>query len=517
MIISFLHISNAMNLTALKTRIGLVAHGMSTNLENLLNSAIFTCTCLINFFVSHWHRKVLNSSVKTKSVEAKISTMAMLSHDLRQPVHTLSMLVRLMKVNLIACTDIEDRSTLLSDLLDMGTVVEHCASLVNDFLLFAKMSKQVITNLDLQPASLEDITANVRAICAELSQQTGNQLLVPPLVGLSNCWNVDSKNLTRVLVNLVSNGLNYTRAGGSVTLRVSPGSSEQSISSPRAGLRKTEKLIAFSVTDTGCGISAEDLKDVFKPFSRGSRDNLESDGHTDLAGGTGLGLTITHMLVKMMGGDISVSSVVGQGTTFSFCLSLTPADVPAAVQSDFLLGSPSALSQKKRPAALPSFTGPLVPQAQITVFHILVVDDVKLNRSLLHRCLQVFLGKYNASSTVVYAVNGLDAVEKFKISLDVGARFDAVFVDREMPVMNGVEATRRMVQLQAASESKSHPSAFVSLSASIEDNADWFAAGLTASLGKPFTTKDLYKLFQTLSAGAQTWSLSPKFMLFAGT
>ena len=474
---------------------GLHGHGISVGVGNFLNFSVFCCVCFINFWISVWHRKVLNSSNHEKTVEAKISMMAMLSHDLRQPVHSLSLLTRLMMGSLSDSANQIDRASLQSNLDDMSSVVDHCSCLVDDFLLFSKMSKQADTSLNLEAASLAGILAKVQSICANLCQQTFNKLVIAPLTNLpASCWNVDRKSLTRVLVNLASNGLNYTPAGGSVTLKVF------AVENQTSGGDGSKHLLEFQVSDTGCGISAADMKEVFKPFSRGSRDNSAGDSKTDRAGGTGLGLTITLMLVNKMGGDITVDSVLGKGTTFSFRLPLTIVKEESVVESDILFAEWPTVESK--------FVH--IKNDQSLSLHLLLVDDVKLNRSLLHRTLEQFLAKFGVSIKVAFAVNGVDCVEKFKSAFVSAEPFDAVFVDREMPLMNGIKATRLMSEFQKP-VLNTQKSAFISLSASAEDNSEWFAAGLTASLGKPFSTADLFTIFCKLQNVARQLSLSPKF------
>ncbi|MCB1647739.1 MAG: response regulator, partial [Pseudomonadales bacterium] len=202
----------------------------------------------------------------------------------------------------------------------------------------------------------------------------------------------DPVRLGQVLINLVSNALKFTEAG---TVRVS--SAAEQISARSVRLR-------FEVSDTGIGIEHSQLENIFESFNQGSlRD--------DSTAGTGLGLTICRRLVNLMGGNISVVSQPGRGSTFSFVINLT------RVQE-----LPAEITQK-----LP----PHVSDASLQNLEILLVEDNVINQNLAREVLT------SAGMTVTVANNGKEALEYLE-----NHSYFAVLMDLRMPVMDGLEAIR---------------------------------------------------------------------------
>jgi CheY-like chemotaxis protein len=202
--------------------------------------------------------------------------------------------------------------------------------------------------------------------------------------------------------------------------------------------------LVFSVTDTGIGISAENLGKLFSPFTQAENST------TRRFGGTGLGLSISRALAKMMGGDIEVHSVLGQGSSFTLTLKLP---VCAAPQQ-----------------ALPT---PMAPQHRDAPLRILVAEDNVINQLLMRRLLE------KGGHQVVIVGDGQQAVAQV-----ARARFDVVFMDCQMPIMDGYEATRSIVAFAGADRPK-----IVALTANAyqEDRERCLAAGMDEYLAKPIS------------------------------
>lgn len=205
----------------------------------------------------------------------------------------------------------------------------------------------------------------------------------------------DPLRLEQVLVNLIGNAIKFTEQG-SVTVRV------RALDS-----RGTSTSVRFEIEDTGIGISAESLADIFTPFT-------QADSTINRRfGGTGLGLAISKQLVEFMGGSLRVSSTLGKGSTFWF-------ELPFQLTEESS-GPPCE--------SLPSTTG----TERLKNLRILVVDDSELNRKVVERRL-IREGAY-----ILSANDGLQAVQRLRTTSEP---FDAVLMDMQMPVMDGLEATR---------------------------------------------------------------------------
>jgi CheY-like chemotaxis protein len=212
----------------------------------------------------------------------------------------------------------------------------------------------------------------------------------------------DPVRISQVLNNLVGNAIKFTSVGG-ITLDVeAPG----------------PDLIAFKVTDTGIGIAPENQTRIFTPF------NQADASTTRRFGGTGLGLSITRRLCELMGGCLTLSSTLGQGSVFT-----------AAIRSRFVTEAPAI-----------SATNPAVSATTETTLKLLVCEDNSVNQAVI----RAFLTRLGHQVTLVDdGAKGLAALER--------ERFDAVLMDLEMPVLDGYEAVRRI----RASEQTGGPRTYI--------------------------------------------------------
>ena len=201
--------------------------------------------------------------------------------------------------------------------------------------------------------------------------------------------------LRQVLSNLVGNAVKFTERGEVVVVA----SCEQET--------HDSALLRFEITDTGIGMTADQQKELFQPFSQADAST------TRRFGGTGLGLAITRQLVELMGGQIGVQSVPGEGSTFWFTVRLAKCELPqqAEVKVD-----PSALAGRR----------------------VLVVDDNATNRCILRHYVQAW---HMESQLVASAAEGLDALKQ---AFEAGRPFDLVLLDYQMPVMDGVQFAEKV-------------------------------------------------------------------------
>ena len=243
----------------------------------------------------------------------------------------------------------------------------------------------------------------------------------------------DPTRLRQILLNLVGNAIKFT-ATGSVTVRLAPLPSDNAAC-----------VLRFEVQDTGIGIPADKVQQIFLPFS-------QADGSTTRQyGGTGLGLTISRQLVELMGGHIGVDSTLGQGSTFHFSARFKP--VAAAEAS-----------------AHPAPTQASLPRS----LNILLVEDHPVNQMLALNTLQ------RAGHRVRVAASGADGLEQWRQE-----RPDLILMDVQMPVMDGLEATRRIREAEAKEQLPRTPIVAMTANAFTEDREACLAAGMDGYLSKP--------------------------------
>ncbi|WP_325481534.1 ATP-binding protein [Piscinibacter sp.] len=363
---------------------------------------------------------------------AKSEFLANMSHELRTPLNAILGYAQLLQWDQ---TLTPKQTAGLSTIEKSG---QHLLSLIDDILDLAKIEAGKV---GLRPASL-DLHAFLRGIgdIARVRAEQKNLEFACEAEDVPALVEADETQLRQVLLNLLGNATKFTDHG-SVRLHVAR------LSGDAAQVR-----LRFEVRDTGLGIGEEDLKTLFQPFQQVG--DIERR-----RGGTGLGLAISRRLVRLMGGDIEVSSTLGQGSSFRFDLTL-----PLARSHETSAGERVA-------------TGYAGERKKV-----LVVDDVIENRMVLVDMLQPL-------GFVTYeAGDGRAGLEQAQ-----AVKPDMILMDNVMPVMNGLEATRR---LRALPVFKDVPVIAISASASQSDMDEAAQAGATDFLPKPFRAAQLLSLLE---------------------
>lgn len=250
----------------------------------------------------------------------------------------------------------------------------------------------------------------------------------------------DGLRLQQVLANLIGNAFKFTQHG---SIRVE--------AYPLPSLSPHEVRVFFTILDTGCGIPEESLRDLFQPFTQAAQ------GHTRNHQGAGLGLTISKNLVKLMGGTMAVESEVGVGTSFHFCVTLGAQPDNTTPQSD-----PNVNVQR-----------PTLTQARI-----LLVDDDEVTQFATRKLLE------KDGHSVIIASNGLEALDRFKTE-----NIDCILMDVQMPVMDGIEATKKIRNSDAGNTEI--PIIALTAYAMSGDREKFLAAGMDAYLSKPIKMTEL--------------------------
>ncbi len=316
---------------------------------------------------------------------AKSEFLANMSHELRTPLNAILGFTQLMNRN--PQLTVEQREFL--EIINGSG--EHLLELIDDILDLSKIEAGLI-ELNQKSFDLYRILDNIEDLFQIQTEQKNLDFIVIVSPNVPQYIRTDEQKLRSCLLNLLSNAIKFTNYGG-VTLTVDK-------------TKKSESSLQFSVSDTGLGIAPEEIETLFDAF-------VQTSAGRATAGGTGLGLAITKNFVELMGGEIRVSSVLGEGTTFQFTIKLSEADL-------------SQVTSQPRQRVIG-----LEPGREM--HRILVVDDTKANRLLLVNLLEPL------SFEVREATNGLEGLaiwESWQPHL--------VFMDTRMPVMSGLEAIRQI-------------------------------------------------------------------------
>lgn len=371
---------------------------------------------------------------KNEAIEAsktKEVFLATMSHEIRTPLNVITGMVReMLKQNLSAM-----QHSLLSN---AKSAAVHLLSILNNILDLSKIEAGEFV-LDNVVFDFENIARDAERIMILRAREKNLTLQIRIDPEMDTVFFGDEARIRQVIINLIDNSLKFTEVG-TVVVKIWP-----------AGLRDTFREVHVEVHDTGIGISPEFIGKMFTKFTQ------EESNSRRKYQGTGLGMNIVKQLVQLMGGDIEVTSEKGVGTRFHFYLLLKPARRE-------LLPVPIALSGKA-----PDLTGKKV----------LVVEDNEMNRYVAHLSLQ------SLNCTILESENGEQAVELLKQE-----KVDLILMDIQMPVMDGIEATRIIRQ-----ELKlTMPIVALTANAFKQNVEQYLAAGLDDYIVKPYLELDFYQI-----------------------
>jgi signal transduction histidine kinase/CheY-like chemotaxis protein len=401
--------------------------------------AVFLISCTMISGIAEAMRRAQRRAKEEKEKAeaanlAKSKFLASMSHELRTPLNAILGFSRLMHDD--AGLSGEQRRTL--DIINKSG--EHLLTLINDVLDMAKVEAGRLsvenTLLDLG-GMVRDITDLLRV----RAEEKGLQLLLDQSSDFPRFVRADGAKLRQVLINLVGNAVKFTEQGG-VTLRLNA----------RPADDPKRLLLIAEVEDSGVGIAAEDQARIFDPFVQASGLTLQK--------GTGLGLAIARTYVELMGGRLSVESAPGKGSIFR-----VEAPVGQAEESEV---SAAEIKQGRVVGLAPGRTE----------YRILIVEDQMENWLLLQRLME------GVGFQVRVAENGAAGVEMFQ-----KWRPHLIWMDIRMPVMDGLEATRRIRTLDGGREVK-----IAALTASVfkEERDNVMAVGMDDFIRKPYRAEEIF-------------------------
>jgi two-component system, sensor histidine kinase and response regulator len=381
--------------------------------------------------------------------QAKSMFVAHLSHEIRTPMNAILGFAQLLKNEGLTPRQLEGVGKI-------ERAGQHMMSVINDVLDFTKVdaNRLVLEEVDFY---LPTLLADVLSFVSESALAKGLQLTLDDSE-VPTWLRGDPTRLRQALLNYVANAVKFTEEG-SVTVRVSCSCDDAAAQVPG-----TEVVLRVEVTDTGIGIASDKIEQVFKPFEQANAST------TRQYGGTGLGLAITARLARLMGGDAGLRSEPGVGSTFWFTACLH-------------IGQDEALA---------AITPPANPAEDLRQLHtgrrVLVVDDDMFNREVASELLDT------VGLRVDTACDGFEAVSQAQIQT-----YDLVLMDVQMPLMNGLDAARRIRLLPGWAAT---PILALTANAFESDRDACLEAGMNDLLAKPIRPALLY-------AAALRWLTSP--------
>ncbi|MBF0462730.1 MAG: response regulator [Magnetococcales bacterium] len=410
------------------------AHPLDSFEEEFLQ----TVTRVLTVLIEHAQVEELKEGKRRADAEnrAKSEFLATMSHEIRTPMNAIVGMAEL-----LCAEEIPHKARYYAT--TMMQAGEALLTLINDILDYSKMAAGKLA-LEEKEFDLHQLLESMPKLFEGLVQEKGIALHLQLDPDLPRMVRGDSMRLWQILVNLLSNAIKFTHQG-QVTLTAE----RVLVEPPEHGGRV---VIRFLIQDTGVGIAPEFFARLFKSFEQGDK------ATTRRYGGTGLGLAITKMLVQLMGGEIEVESAVGSGSLFRITLKL---DLP-------------------RPhPAIPAPTHPLAIRTP-THCRILVVEDDPVNRVVVMSMLK------RLGVEVDMAEEGLMALEKLR-----DHTYDLVFMDCQMPKMDGYVACRTFRLLEAASSNRPRtPVIALTAFAMQGDREKCLEAGMDDYMTKPVRGKD---------------------------
>ena len=370
--------------------------------------------------------------------QAKSSFLANMSHEIRTPIAAI-----------LGYTDLlldpkRARSDRFNDLQAIRRNGKHLLELISDVLDLSKIEAGRI--------EVEKIETNIARLAAEVISMTRPKaiekelkLKLEFLSPVPRHVSTDPLRLRQILVNLVGNAIKFTEKGEVVVSVKSDGPSD------------LNTLISFDIRDSGVGMTEEQQSRLFKPF-------VQADASTTRQfGGTGLGLTISRQLAKLLGGDICVSSKSGHGSTFTITI-----DVGRSEPEDFITGMTEVLTPSVSPVPRES------QKADLTEIRVLLAEDGIDNREILTAYLKA------AGAHVRSVENGREAVNAALSAVEKGEPFDVIVMDMQMPVLDGYAATSEL-------RVRGYSGAILALTANAmcDDRAKCISSGCDSYLSKP--------------------------------
>lgn len=392
---------------------------------------------------SYQQQLIKSKEVAEYGKKVKETFLANMSHELRTPVNGIIGLT-----NLLYKTPINDQQKNLLNMLETSS--KSLLGVINDVLDLSKIEAGKFS-IVRTPNNIREVINSVYGLLKYQADEKNIDFLLEVDNDVPQILLLDSLRLNQILMNLLSNAIKFTDRGY-VKLTVSV-------------LQKTDNTkvkLKFSVEDTGIGIPQARISRIFESFEQAEDDTANKYG------GTGLGLAIVKRLVELKGGDLTVSSKVGEGSVFNF--------------TNWFTISQQIITEKE----------PVKNNIKLAPFinvRVLVAEDNMINQFMVTKMLK----DWNIEFDV--AENGYKAIEKLKEQ-----DFDLVLMDTHMPGLNGYQATR-VIRMDLDEPKRSIPIISLSASAFEHEQVEAISAGMNDVLPKPFEAYELHNKIAKLLHG----------------
>ena len=387
--------------------------------------------------------QLMESAEKAEQANrAKTEFLQRMSHDIRTPINGIRGMIEIANYY----KDDPDKQTECRKKIwdASGLLLE----LVNEVLDMGKLESGEIM-LEEREFDLKELLDSVGMVVDKQARERGITIITDSYPVEHRYLLGSPLHLRRLLMNIISNAVKYNHAGGEVRL----GCREKPSADPETA------QIEFTCADTGIGMSEEFQKHVFEPFAQ-ERNTARSE-----YGGTGLGMPIAKSLAEKMGGTLSFVSRQGVGTTFTLSLPFR------------ICHAPEKRNKPKR----------LLQTSSIAGLHVLVAEDNRMNMEIAEFVLNV------EEASIIKAVNGEEAVRIFADSRP--GEIDAILMDVMMPVMDGLEATRR-IRAMKRPDARTIPIIAMTANAFAEDRQLAFAAGMDMHIAKPLEGSEMVETLE---------------------
>lgn len=453
--------------------------------------------CVVSLMLVLIYRFMKQSVQAQAEAAARTEFLSNMSHEIRTPLNGIIGLNHLMERHL------DDKEAMAGYVSKLGTAAQYLLSLVNDILDVSKLQAGKV-ELASEPFSLDALLENVCEMQREpmavrdIHFEFSADLPWPHLVG-------DEVRISQVLVNILSNAVKFTPEGGTISL-------EAAQTLEPSGRSVTTVV---SVADTGCGMTPEFQRHIFDVFTQERNKNSESQK------GTGLGMSISHLLVEQMGGELTVESELNRGSCFTLTVSLPLAASPrggsasrpteesgaakegeAVEEREVMEGALGAAQKDVSAAVLPASMAPESSEssdglddsdASAEAVNLLVAEDNELNADIISGILS------EEGFVITVAENGEEAVRRFSESAE--GHFAAILMDAQMPVMDGYEAARAIRALDR-SDARTVRIFACTASTFAEDRARALESGMDDFLAKPLNMTVMLQKLGSLRKGA---------------
>ncbi|HJJ47867.1 MAG TPA: ATP-binding protein [Methanocorpusculum sp.] len=403
-----------------------------SNSFKFLTIGFLIVICIVFIVIIIFFYRATYASINARAeAKARAEFLSNMSHEIRTPLNGIIGLIQLAKLHK------DDPIRVNDDVEKMDQSAQYLLSLVNDILDISKLDAGKV-EINPRPTSLEVLVDHVVSIEHGVMEKRGINFVPVHTLPFPSVY-IDERPVKQILINILGNASKFTPENGTVTFTVTQ---------EKTG--DAEVTTKFIIADTGRGMSKEFCEKIFDEFTQDRSANEQSQK------GTGLGMAISYRLAKAMGGDISVESEPGAGSTFTVVIPSKIADANEVKEAVKVKESLPAIDTSK--------------------LHILLAEDNEINAEILMELFE------DENIPVDHVVNGEEAVQKFHDSEP--NVYNVILMDIQMPVMNGYEATAKIRALDRE-DAKSVYIFACTANTFEEDKMKAFEAGMNDFITKP--------------------------------